>query len=237
MEPSAGTHRMRGKPETVGDKRRQAEISRWHRRWLRLQRRSNEFRHLGLKPVSADIRTGLCARARIPPGKGLSRPETGRAFFGDTCRFRAVETVRSRASGGKATEGQRLFRRRQETGVVQDCVVELVRLEPATERLCKVDDRCVERVASVREPQHVLLTRPCDRCIEKAGDTDSARQPTISASLGSGGARSNLAGASGPRPRPRWRGPSAARRLLWRQPLPYHFHSGLPARLEPRCRV
>jgi hypothetical protein len=39
--------------------------------------------------------------------------------------------------------------------------------------------RCVERAASVREPQHLLLTRPCGRCIEQAGDTDSARQPTI----------------------------------------------------------
>jgi hypothetical protein len=38
-------------------------------------------RHLGLKPVSADIRTGLCSRAGIPPGKGLARPETGAAFL------------------------------------------------------------------------------------------------------------------------------------------------------------
>jgi hypothetical protein len=35
----------------------------------------------------------------------------------------------------------------------------------------------------VREPQHLLLTRPCDRCVEEAGDTDSARQPTIDSSL------------------------------------------------------
>jgi hypothetical protein len=32
--------------------------------------------HLGLEPVSADIRTSLCSPARIPPGKGLARPET-----------------------------------------------------------------------------------------------------------------------------------------------------------------
>jgi hypothetical protein len=38
-------------------------------------------RHLGLKPVSADIRTSLCSRAEIPPGKSLARPETGAAFF------------------------------------------------------------------------------------------------------------------------------------------------------------
>jgi hypothetical protein len=36
-----------------------------------------ESSQLGLKLVSADIRTGLCSRAGIPPGKGLARPETG----------------------------------------------------------------------------------------------------------------------------------------------------------------
>jgi hypothetical protein len=41
----------------------------------------------------------------------------------------------------------------------------------------------VERAASVREPQHLLLTRPRYRRIEKAGDTDSARQPTIDGGL------------------------------------------------------
>jgi hypothetical protein len=35
----------------------------------------------GLEPVSADIRTDLCARQTIPPGKGLPRPETGPAFL------------------------------------------------------------------------------------------------------------------------------------------------------------
>jgi hypothetical protein len=33
-----------------------------------------------LEPVSADIRTGLCSRGGIPPGKSLVRPETGAAF-------------------------------------------------------------------------------------------------------------------------------------------------------------
>src|ERR1700722_17187611 len=41
-------------------------------------RRASWARH---EPVSADIRTGLCSRAGIPPGKGLARPETGAAFF------------------------------------------------------------------------------------------------------------------------------------------------------------
>jgi hypothetical protein len=36
---------------------------------------------LGLEPVSADVRTSLYSREGIPPGKGLARPETGRAFL------------------------------------------------------------------------------------------------------------------------------------------------------------
>jgi len=44
--------------------------------------------------------------------------------FGDTGRFRATETALiAGASGGKATESQRLFRRRRETRFAQDCVV------------------------------------------------------------------------------------------------------------------
>jgi hypothetical protein len=68
--------------------------------------------------------------------------------------------------GGKAAESQRLFRRRL-----------------PTERLWTVEDRCVERVASVGETEQLMLMRPCDRCIEEAGDTDSARQPTIDSSF------------------------------------------------------
>jgi hypothetical protein len=56
-------------------------------------------------------------------------------IFGGTDPFRATETALSRVCGGEATESQRLFRRRQETGVAQDCVVELTGLEPATKRL------------------------------------------------------------------------------------------------------
>jgi hypothetical protein len=36
---------------------------------------------LGLEPVSADIRTSLYSREGIPLGKGLAKPETGRAFL------------------------------------------------------------------------------------------------------------------------------------------------------------
>jgi hypothetical protein len=82
-----------------------------------------DWGHLGLEPISIDIRTGLCSRAEIPPGKGLARPETGGDIFGGTCRFRATETARSPVSSGKAAETQRLFRRRQEIGFAQDCVV------------------------------------------------------------------------------------------------------------------
>jgi hypothetical protein len=57
-------------------------------------------------------------RLRIPPGKGLAKPETGVAFLATR-----AETVLSRVFGGKAAESQRLFRRRQETGIAQDCVV------------------------------------------------------------------------------------------------------------------
>ena len=73
-----------------------------------------------MEPVSADIRTRLCSRARISPGNGLTRPETGRHFW----RRRPILGGRDRrVSGGKAAESQRLFRSRQEGDVSQDCVV------------------------------------------------------------------------------------------------------------------
>jgi hypothetical protein len=59
--------------------------------------------------------------------------------FGHTRRFRAAETALSRVSGGKAAESQRLFRRRRETGVAQDCVVGLAGLEIAARRLLNLD--------------------------------------------------------------------------------------------------
>jgi len=39
--------------------------------------------------------------------------------------------------------------------------------------------RFAEFTASMREAQHLMLTRPCDRRIEQAVDTDSERQPSI----------------------------------------------------------
>jgi hypothetical protein len=74
-------------------------------------------------------------RPRTPPGKGFARPETGRALTGDTGRFQAAETALSCVSSRKAAESQRLFGRRQETGIAQDYVVGLVGLKPATNRL------------------------------------------------------------------------------------------------------
>jgi hypothetical protein len=43
--------------------------------------------------------------------------------------------------------------------------------------------RNAERVASVSEPEHLMLTRPSDRRIEQAGDADAARQPTVNGCL------------------------------------------------------
>jgi hypothetical protein len=54
---------------------RDAPVAGWSRSRLQPPRR------LGLEPVSADTRTCLCSRPRIPPGNGLARPETGTAFL------------------------------------------------------------------------------------------------------------------------------------------------------------
>jgi hypothetical protein len=88
-----------------------------------------------LEPVSVNIRTNLCPRTRSPPGKSSARPETAGAFLATPADFRATETVLSRVCGCKAAESQRLFRPRQETAFARDCVVGLVGLKPATNRL------------------------------------------------------------------------------------------------------
>jgi hypothetical protein len=56
-------------------------------------------------------------------------------IFGETSRIWTAESVLSRVSAGKATESQRLFRRRQEIGIALDWVVGLVGLEIAAKRL------------------------------------------------------------------------------------------------------
>jgi hypothetical protein len=90
---------------------------------------------LGLEPVSTDIRTSLCSARGNSAGKEFGEARDGVATFGGDRRFRAAETALSGVSGGKAAESQRLFRRRQETGIAQDCVVELAGLERTTVRL------------------------------------------------------------------------------------------------------
>jgi hypothetical protein len=62
--------------------------------------------------------------------------------------------------------------------------VELAGLEPAAKRLClAMDEPLRGHTASMRESQHLMLTLPRDRRLEQAGDTDSARQPTIDSGL------------------------------------------------------
>jgi hypothetical protein len=75
------------------------------------------------------IRTGLCRCSNRSlfagansAGKRIGEARDWAGFFGDTCQFQAVETARSRVSGGKAAESQRLFRPRQETGIAQEIV-------------------------------------------------------------------------------------------------------------------
>jgi hypothetical protein len=60
-------------------------------------------------------------------------------------------------SGGKAAESQRLFRRLQETGIAQDCVVELAGLEPANKQLCMPMYEALRDAASEREAEHLML--------------------------------------------------------------------------------
>jgi hypothetical protein len=94
-------------------------------------------------------------------GKRFGEARDWGGIFGVTGRFRAAETALSRASGGKAAESQRLFRRRQETGVAQDCVVEPAGLEPATKRLWTVDDplwNAPRRLGARKANDIVMLT-------------------------------------------------------------------------------
>ena len=70
----------------------------------------------------------------LPRGKGLARPETGAVILA-TLAYSGRQRSRYLASPAKATESQRLFRRRQETGIAQDCVVGLAGLKPTANRL------------------------------------------------------------------------------------------------------
>jgi hypothetical protein len=74
--------------------------------------------------------TSLCPHSNqsLFAGRNSAGKEFGEArdrggIFGDIRRFPVTETVLSHVSRGKAAESQRLFPLRQETGIVQDCVV------------------------------------------------------------------------------------------------------------------
>jgi hypothetical protein len=142
--------------------------------------RGASYAALPPKPVSADIRTRLRSGERIPPGKGSARPETGAARLGSLGRFRAAETTLSRVSSDKATESQRLFRWRQESGFARDCVVGLVGARPASDikalpshTPAKATTDRKEQLATVTHPPaHVEDTRdqgdsgtPVEQCI------------------------------------------------------------------------
>src|SRR5258707_618136 len=86
------------------------------------------------KSIFRQSNPSLSAR-QIFAGKMFSEARDRAEIFGEDCLFRTTETGISRVSLTKATESQRLFRRRQETGFAQDCVVGPAGLEPATKRL------------------------------------------------------------------------------------------------------
>jgi hypothetical protein len=86
--------------------------------------------------------TGLCRHSnrslfasRNRAGKRFAEARDWGGILGDSGRFQVTETARSRVSAGKAAESQRPFRRRQKTGVAQECVVEVAGLERTTNRL------------------------------------------------------------------------------------------------------
>jgi hypothetical protein len=74
--------------------------------------------------------TGLCRHSnrslfasRNRAGKRFAEARDWGGILGDSGRFQVTEPALSRVSAGKAAESQRLFRRRQETGIAQECVV------------------------------------------------------------------------------------------------------------------
>jgi hypothetical protein len=90
-----------------------------------------ELRRWDFRPARAfGTRTGLRRHSNrsLLAGRNSAAKEFGEArdwagVFGDTRRFRVTETAPSRIPRGKAAESQRLFRRRRETAMAQDCVV------------------------------------------------------------------------------------------------------------------
>jgi hypothetical protein len=88
----------------------------------------------------------------------LARPETGQAFFATLANF-GRQRPRYPASPAAKPRKVKDYSERARKPQPTDYAGWLMLLG---------------RIASAREPEHLLLTRPCDRCIEEAGDTDSA---------------------------------------------------------------
>jgi hypothetical protein len=89
--------------------------------WLQPQstrERPDTFRRTAVVGTTTNL-----ARAGHSDGKRFGDARDWAGTFGVTGRIRAAETALSRVSVGKATESQRLFRTRLETGIAQDCVV------------------------------------------------------------------------------------------------------------------
>jgi hypothetical protein len=123
---------------------KRADVIRARRRWMREQGMFDPARLVFIDETwtntamvrlrGRNLNQSLSA-PRIPAGKTFAEGRDGAAFFGDTGRSRVTETGLSRVRGGKAVGSQRLFPHRQETAFARNCVVGLVGLKPATNRL------------------------------------------------------------------------------------------------------
>jgi hypothetical protein len=108
-----------GKPRALPPRSDVARISIHYGYGAKRARRGPSRTQIGLRRRSS---------RSLLPGRNSAGKEFGEArdwagVFGDTRRFRVTETAPSRIPRGKAAESQRLFRRRRETAMAQDCVV------------------------------------------------------------------------------------------------------------------
>jgi hypothetical protein len=87
-------------------------------------------RGLAWRVHSPDSNRSLLFGSGNSAGKRFGEARDRGGIFGVTGPI--AETTLSRVTGGKATESQRLFRRRQESGIAPDWVVGLVGLKPTT---------------------------------------------------------------------------------------------------------
>jgi hypothetical protein len=152
--------------------------------------------------------TGLCRHSNRSlfagansAGKRFGDARDWAGFFGDTTGFRAAETAVSRVPSGKAAESQRLFRRRQEIGVAQECVVaEAVPFGPVSASIFP-DNREKNREFREKRPTRLILTSflwasstICERipCAIEQG-IFSAEQGIFSTEQGSGAKEQRIA--------------------------------------------